>query len=96
MPDLFLLHFEQPYHHARHYLGYAVGVGRGSRYAAAIVNGFAIGPHELVMAAQGAGITMQVADVLVGEGRATQRRMRASHNLSRYCRLCSSSPAAPR
>lgn len=88
MPDLFLLHFAAPYAHARHYLGYAVGTGRGASYARDIVNGVAIGPHELVQAVQWAGIAIEVADVLVGEGRETQRRMRASHNLARHCRLC--------
>lgn len=88
MPDLFLLHFAEPYHHARHYLGYAVGTGRGSRYARDIAECVAIGPHELVQAVQWSGIAIDVADVLVGEGRATQRAMRATHNLARYCHLC--------
>lgn len=88
MPDLFLLHFAEPYAHARHYLGYAIGTGRGARYARDIAEGLAIGPHELVQAVQWSGIEIAVADVLVGEGRETQRRMRSNHNLARYCRLC--------
>lgn len=88
MPDLFLLHFAEPYHHARHYLGYAVGTGRGAAYARSIAEGLSIGPHELVMAVQWSGIGIEVADVLVGEGRDTQRRLRASHNLARHCRIC--------
>jgi hypothetical protein len=88
MPDVFLLHFEEPYHHARHYAGYAIGTGRGSSYAKAIADCTAIGPHELVQAVQWSGIAIHVADVLVGEGRATQRRLRSSHNLSRHCPIC--------
>jgi hypothetical protein len=88
VPDLFLLHFAEPYAHARHYLGYAVGTGRGREYAKAIADGVAIGPHELVQAVQWSGIAIEVADVLVGEGRETQRRMRSSHNLARHCHLC--------
>lgn len=88
MPDLYLLHFAEPLHHARHYLGYAVGTGRGRDYARAQARGVAIGAHELVMAAQASGIALEVADVLVGEGRATQRKLRASHNLARYCPIC--------
>jgi hypothetical protein len=88
VPDLFLLHFDPPYAHARHYLGYAIGTGRGAKYARSIAEGEAIGPHELVMAAQWSGCEIRVADVLVGEGRATQRRMRAAGSLSRFCRYC--------
>jgi len=94
MPDLFLLHFEPPYKHARHYLGYAVGTGRGSSYAKAIARGTAIGPHELVMAAQWAGCTITVADVFEGAGRAVQRTMRASHHLHRFCPICTQGEAS--
>lgn len=88
MPDLFLLHFDPPYRHARHYLGYAVGTGRGHGYARDIAAGLAIGPHELVMAAQWNETTIRVADVLVGEGRTLQRRLRAQGGLSRHCPIC--------
>lgn len=88
MPDLYLLHFEPAYQHARHYLGYAVGTGRGRSYAKAQAEGVALGAHELVMAAQANMVEIRVADVLVGEGRATQRAMRPSHNLARHCPIC--------
>lgn len=88
MPDLYLLHFDPPYRHARHYLGYAIGTGRGRAYAKAQARGVLLGAHELVMAAQANLCTITVADVLVGEGRATQRRMRAAGSLSRFCPTC--------
>ncbi len=88
MPDLYLLHFDPPYRHARHYLGYAIGTGRGEKYAKDQARGKAIGAHELVMAAQANECEIVVADVLVGEGRATQRRMRGAGSLSRFCRVC--------
>lgn len=88
MPDLYLLHFDPPYRHARHYLGYAVGTGRGASYARAQARGKALGAHELVMAAQANLCEISVVDVLVGEGRATQRRMRANGSLSRFCSIC--------
>lgn len=88
MPDLFLLHFDERYAHAQHYLGYAVGTGRGHEYAKAICKGTAIGPHELVMAAQWSGIPIQLAEVWVGAGRALQRRMRSNGSLSRFCPIC--------
>lgn len=88
MPDLYLLHFAEPYQHARHYLGYAVGTGRGREYAKAQARGVAIGAHELVMSVQAAGIEITVADVWIGEGRALQRSMRRSHNLARHCPIC--------
>jgi alpha-D-ribose 1-methylphosphonate 5-triphosphate synthase subunit PhnI len=88
LPDLFLLHFEPRYRHAQHYLGYAVGTGRGYGYARDVAAGLTIGPHELVMAAQWDGVEITVADVLVGEGRETQRRMRGAGSLSRFCHIC--------
>jgi len=90
VPDLYLLHFSTPYRHARHYLGYAVGTGRGRAYAKAQAAGAALGAHELVQATQWAGIEIIVADVLVGAGRSEQRAMRASHNLARHCPVCAS------
>lgn len=98
MPDLYLLHFEPAYRHARHYLGYATGTGRGRQYAKLQAEGLALGAHELVQAAQWDGVVIHVADVLVGEGRTTQRRLRDSHNLARHCPICTaaaeSSPEA--
>lgn len=88
VPDLFLLHWDPPYHHASHYLGYAKGLGRGAHYADQIARGVKIGPHELVMAAQQAGCVIQVADVFVGASRPEQRRMRANGSLSRFCPIC--------
>lgn len=88
MPDLFLLHFDPPYHHARHYLGYAKGIGRGRHYAEQIARNVKIGPHELVMAVQQAGCVISVADVWVGESRPLQRKMRACGSLSRFCPIC--------
>lgn len=90
LPDLYLLHFDPPYKHARHYLGYAVGLGRGRKYASDQADGLAIGAHELVMAAQWGGCEITVADVLYGEGRDTQRRMRRNGSLSRFCPVCRS------
>lgn len=88
MPDLYLLHFDPPYRHARHYLGYAVGTGRGHAYAKAQAKGVLLGAHELVMAAQANLCEITVADVFVGEGRAEQRRMRRNGSLSRFCPIC--------
>jgi hypothetical protein len=88
LPDLYLLHFDPPYRHARHYLGYAVGTGRGYRYAKDQAEGNAVGAHELVMAAQWNLTEISVADVFVGAGRAEQRRMRSNGSLSRFCPIC--------
>lgn len=96
MPDLYLLHFAEPYHHARHYLGYAVGTGRGRTYAQAQCDGRAIGAHELVMAVQWAEIGIEVAAVWIGAGRTERARMRASHNLSRHCPICTSAAETAR
>lgn len=88
MPDLYLLHFAEPYHHARHYLGYEIGTGRGRAYARDQARGRLLGAHELVMAVQAAGITIEVAEVWVGAGRRERRELRRAHNLSRHCPIC--------
>lgn len=96
MPDLFLLHFEPAYHHARHYLGYSKGLGRGRHYAEQIARNVKIGPHELVMAVQAAGCEISVADVWVGASRPEQRRMRSNGSLSRFCPICQAAGLAHR
>lgn len=83
---IYLLHFEQPYQHARHYLGWAEqldarladhAAGRGARLLAVV---------------QSAGITWRLARTWEGT-RARERALKRMGGLSRRCPLCGVRPA---
>lgn len=82
---LYLLHFDEPYQHARHYLGYAK---RDVRAYARDVANYLEAPHELVYAAQSAGIELEVVAVWEGWDRDDRDRLRAGGGLSRHCPTC--------
>lgn len=78
---IYLLHFLQPYRHARHYLGYSTDIparleehraGRGARLMAVVV---------------GAGIDFTLARTWAG-GRKRERQIKRQGGLSRSCPLC--------
>jgi predicted GIY-YIG superfamily endonuclease len=82
---VYLLHFDQPYRHARHYVGWALNVkrrlaeheaGRGAR---------------LLAVAREAGITWQLARMWPG-GRARERQIKRQGGHSRQCPLCGVKP----
>jgi len=82
---VYLLHFSEPYRHARHYRGSARDVparlrkhaaGRGARLLAVV---------------QAAGITWELARVWPG-GRARERQLKRQGGASRQCPLCGVRP----
>lgn len=83
---LFLLHFDPPYRHARHYFGYAKRNLR--EYARAVAQGRQHAPHPLVERAILAGCTVTVVDVWPGHSRDDRRRFRRCGSLSRFCPTC--------
>lgn len=90
MPDLVLLHFDPPYEHARHYLLYAKGIGRGRSYARDVITGRTFAPNALVESALVAGCRIEIARVIPGGDRNERRRMRRNGSLSRFCPTCRS------
>ena len=90
---VYLLHFAEPYYHARHYAGFSVNLarrinqhrhGRGSRLIAAVV---------------GAEITFIVVRTWDGVTRAFERRVHRARHLAEMCPICSRRwlrPMAPR
>jgi predicted GIY-YIG superfamily endonuclease len=79
---VYLLHFDRPYQHARHYTGYAKDIdarlaahaaGRGAR---------------LMEVVQQAGITWRLARVWPEADRAKERRLKNSGSATRYCPIC--------
>ncbi len=84
---IYLLHFEQPYQHARHYLGWAENLdarladhaaGRGARLLAVV---------------QSAGIEWRLARTWEGT-RARERQIKRMGGLSRSCPLCGVRPTS--
>lgn len=82
---VYLLHFEQPYKHARHYLGSSDNVkrrlaeheaGRGARLLAVV---------------HAAGIGWELARLWPG-GRQRERQIKNQGGLSRHCPLCGVTP----
>lgn len=78
---VYLLHFDRPYKHARHYLGYTVNVdqrlamhasGRGAR---------------LLEVLKANGIHFTVAWVVAGDRR-LERRLKDRHESPRLCPIC--------
>ncbi|MGI9001431.1 MAG: hypothetical protein ACR2GH_07160 [Pseudonocardia sp.] len=84
-PVVYLLHFDRPYRHARHYCGWTTDLparlaahrgGRGAR---------------LVEVVTGAGIGFRVARTWPGD-RARERQIKRQGGLSRCCPLCGVTP----
>jgi predicted GIY-YIG superfamily endonuclease len=82
---VYLLHFDRPYRHARHYVGWASNVtrrlaeheaGRGAR---------------LLTVVRAAGIGWQLARMWPG-GRARERQIKRQGGHARHCPLCGVTP----
>jgi predicted GIY-YIG superfamily endonuclease len=82
---VYLLHFDQPYRHARHYVGWATNVkrrlaeheaGRGARLLAVV---------------KAAGIGWQLARMWPGS-RARERQIKRQGGHARHCPLCGVTP----
>lgn len=79
---VYLLHFDTPYHHARHYIGFAFDVDRR------------IDEHRrgcgarLMSVIKGAGIGFTVAQVWHGEDRTFERHLKRRHGAGKFCPVC--------
>lgn len=86
MRGLYLLHFDPPYRHAGHYLGYADDIDR--RVAVHFAGGSKSSP--LVRAALAAGSTVTLARTFPRGSRTFERRLKNAGGLSRHCPVCRS------
>ena len=86
---VYLLHFDRPYRHAKHYLGWAADLdarladhaaGRGARLLAVV---------------RAAGIGWSLARTWPGS-RARERQLKRQGGASRCCPACGVTPRAPR
>jgi hypothetical protein len=86
---LYLLHFDRPFRHAKHYLGYAVDVPAvharvDMHYAATVGDGK---HHRLMQHVRAAGISFTLARVWPDATRADERRKKQRGH-SRACPIC--------
>lgn len=79
---VYLLHFDAPLHHARHYIGYAKDIdarlddhrtGNGARIMQAVAD---------------AGITWRLARVWPDAGRPYERQLKRQKHAARFCPIC--------
>jgi hypothetical protein len=78
---VYLLHFTEPYHHARHYLGWS------RRLMPRLLAHLTSQGSPLVAAAIEAGITVRLARTWAG-GRATERALKRRKHHRLVCPLC--------
>jgi predicted GIY-YIG superfamily endonuclease len=82
---VYLLHFDRPYKHAKHYTGWTDDLGaRLAQHAAS--NG-----ARLLAVVHAAGIGWQLARTWPG-GRARERQIKRQGGASRYCPMCGVKP----
>jgi hypothetical protein len=84
---LYLLHFDPPYRHAGHYLGFAESIE--ARLAQHRAGGVKSSP--LVRAALGAGSTVIHVRTWPEGDRTLERRLKRQGGLSRHCPNCRAS-----
>jgi hypothetical protein len=83
MTVLYLIHFEEPYHHARHYLGFSKFNNANRRFAEHVKGQG--GP--LTRAVVAAGIKLILAAVWEGD-RPLERRWKRQSHMKRRCPVC--------
>jgi predicted GIY-YIG superfamily endonuclease len=81
---VYLIHFDQPYYHARHYLGTTYDLENRLRQHMA---GRRAGGARLMEVIIQAGISWRVACTWVG-GHDLERQLKAWHNHTRLCPIC--------
>lgn len=78
---VYILHFKEPYHHARHYIGYT------SNFERRLQEHLSGQGSPLVKAVVQAGIEVQTALVIDGD-RALERTMKNRKKASVFCPIC--------
>lgn len=82
---VYLLHFDTPYRHARHYTGYA----RDAKALTRRIEHHAKGTGaRLMQVVSGAGIGFKLARTWPDGTRDDERKLKNRHGASRYCPLC--------
>lgn len=81
---VYLLHFDRPYKHARHYMGYC----RDDRLEERLAEHVAGRGARLMEVVTNAGISFTLARTWENAARADERRMKNQGGASRRCPIC--------
>lgn len=84
MSAVYVLHFDPPLQHARHYVGWTDHEDVASRLEEHLKGR----GSRLVRAAVAAGTAVQLAHVFVGADRHFERRIKKNKDVCRWCRIC--------
>ncbi len=90
---VYLLHFERPYHHAKHYLGFTDDLERRLEQHRA---GDRNSHHRLMQVIAAAGIGFVLARTWRTEDRHFERRLKKRKAATRLCPICSGPDALRR
>lgn len=82
---VYLLHFDRPYHHARHYMGFTTDLEARLALHAKPDNS---SHHRLMQVIYAAGIGFQLARVWPDGDRALERTLKRRKMAPRLCPLC--------
>lgn len=85
MSAVYVLHFDPPFRHAEHYIGFTEHPDVATRIHEHLKTK---GGSPLVRAAVAAGCRIEIAHVFVGADRKFERRIKNRADVSRWCRLC--------
>lgn len=86
--SVYLIHFERPLAHARHYIGFAEDVpARMSRHRSGQ-------GARLIRAVQAAGIGWELVRVWEGESRDFERSLKRRRKSSQFCPVCAAAKLA--
>lgn len=88
---VYLLHFETPYKHARHYLGWSTAEGLDRRVATDL--GGRCDAPRLMQVIAAAGISARLVRTWPGATRAEERRLKNKRNTPHLCPVCN--PGGP-
>lgn len=80
---VYVLHFDPPYKHARHYIGFCEGTVEKRFERHCNGNG-----NPLVKAAKNAGSKITVAHVFEGASRTFERQLKNRRDVCKWCKLC--------
>lgn len=84
MPNVYLIHFSEPFQHAKHYLGFTKRDDVQARFEEHAAGRGA----TLTRVAVAAGITFELARVWKGESRTFERSLKNRKNTPRLCPIC--------
>jgi predicted GIY-YIG superfamily endonuclease len=83
-PVVYLIHFDQPYYHAQHYIGTTIDLEHRIRQHQ---SGVSCGGAHLLHAVNLAGISWQVVRIWKG-GHALEKQFKARKNARMFCPVC--------